>query len=246
MAINGLSVVGFVVLVAAGIWSATYSTRFVPEVVGRMGSAAVYLGSVFIPAEPTLSVVSTPTATTSTLLGTTTTSENTSPVVVPVPVIPVAGEQTSGAYEIGTTTTALVQSGLPDLIVTINEIGYLATTSANSFIASTTVPAGSRPAVTFSIKNIGTNATGSWRWSASIPPTSNFIYQSDPQQNLNPGDYIDYAFGFDQAIPGVDKMISITANINYVNPVTNTITPAVPESKKDNNSASAKLTIIGG
>ena len=244
---NGLAVVGFVALVAAGIWSAMYSTRFVPEVVGRIGTAAVYLGSVFTPAEPTLAVVSTPAASTSISLGST--SPASTGAIVPTPPKPVtvtAGEQTSGAYQIGEATTTAVQNGLPDLVVTINAIGYLATTSADSFIASTTVPVGSRPAVTFTIKNSGTNATGAWRWSASIPTASNFIYQSVPQQNLNPGDYIDYAFGFDQAIPGVDKMISITANIKYVDPITNAITPAVTESNPDNNSASAKLTIIGG
>ena len=238
-AVSGLAVVGFVALVAAGMWSAVYSTRFVPDVVGRIGSAAVYLGSVFTPGEATLSVVSTPTASTSTPSSTasSTSTAATTPVLTPTkPIAATAGEQTSGAYQIGVATTTSVQNGLPDFIVKINTIGYLATTSAESFIASTTVPVGSRPAVTFTIKNVGGSPTGSWRFSASIPTQTAYIFQSQPQQSLNPGDSIDYTLGFDQAIPGVDKMISITANFDH----------AVMESNFNNNDASTKLTIIGG
>ena len=241
-AINGLAVVGFVALVATGIWLAIYSTRYVPTVVNRIGSAAVYLGSVFTPAnEPTLSVVPNLTASTTISFGnaSSTVSTSTTPkVTVPVKSKPVAttpGQKTGGTYLIGS-TTAQTLSGQPDFVVNITAVGYLATTSAESFIASSTVPSGSRPAVKFTIKNIGTNVAGQWRFSASIPTPSAYLYYSPFQQSLNPGDSIDYTLGFDQAIAGSNKMISVTANFDR----------AIGESNTNNNSASAQLTILGG
>lgn len=240
-AINGLAVVGFIALVAAGIWLAIYSTRFVPTVVNRIGSAAVYLGSVFTPAnEPTLSVVPNPTASTTISFGnaSSTVSTSTTPkVVTPVKSKPVAttpGDKTGGTYQIGGTTNIL--SGLPDFSITITAVGYLATTSADSFVATSTVPSGSRPAVKFTIKNVGTNVSGQWRFSASIPTQVSYIYQSQLQQSLNPGDSIEYVLGFDQANRGSNQTVSVSANFDR----------AVVENSYSNNNASANLTILGG
>ncbi len=239
--INGLAVVGFVALVATGIWLAVYSTRFVPTVISRVGGAAVYLGSVLTPASgPTLSVI--PTQATSIAIpldetNLTTDEVATSPAPVtpasPEQTAPTAGKKTDNAYQIGGTTSVL--SGLPDFVVNINAIGYLATTSADSFIASSSVPSDSRPAVRFTIKNIGTNKSGEWRFSASIPTQTSYIYQSLPQQSLNPGDSVEYTLGFDQANRGSGQTISITANFDRT----------VAEPSTDNNSASANVTILG-
>ncbi len=250
-AINGLAIVGFVILVGAGIWLAVYSTRYVPTVVNRMGAAAVYLGSVFTPADgPILSVV--PTASTTISFGGA--SSTTSTGAKPEPIKPAAatptnpapttaGEKINTTQQIGGAAAGTL-SGLPDFITTIDAVGYLTTTSADSFTASSTVPAGSRPAVSFTIKNIGTNVSGLWCFSATIPTQSSYLYQSQPQQSLNPGDSIEYTLGFDQAYRGVDQMISVTANIaNTAN--TGTCARTVTESNGDNNSASAKLTILG-
>ena len=235
--LNTLAIVGFIALVGASMWLAVYVARYVPEVVTRFGSAAVYLGSMFIPSTASLSVVPTPTASTTTL--STETSSTPSKLAAlaqtkPTPTTP--GEKTTSVVQISGATATNALTGLPDLVVTIKAIGYLATSSADSFIATSTVPSGSRPAVNFTIKNVGTNASGPWRFSATIPTQSFYLYQSQPQQSLNPGDSIDYVLGFDQAIPGADKMISITANFDR----------AIAESNPDNNSASAKLTILGG
>ena len=238
--INSLAVVGFLALTVLGLWLAVYLSRFVPVAVNGIGEAAVYIGSVFTPnQEPSLSVVPT-TASTTIFFGeassTVSTSTATTPVVTkPKPVNQVAGPETSGAYQISGATTTAQFSGLSDLVVNITAIGYLETTSADSFVASSTVPSGKRPAVRFVIKNIGTNVTGPWRFSASIPTQTAYIYQSQPQQSLNPGDNIEYTLGFDQVIPGADKMVSITANFDRV----------AAESNADNNSASTKITILG-
>jgi hypothetical protein len=233
--VNTLAVVGFVALVGASMWLAVYSTRYIPTVVGRLGAAAVYLGSVFTPAEgPSLSII--PTASTTIPFGpaTSTVPVDTTPAASK-PISPTAGDRTSGTYPMSGTASAPVLSGLPDFIVSIDAIGYLATASTDSFVASSTVPSGSRPAVKFSIKNIGSNVSGVWRFSASIPTQTSFIFQSPSQQSLNPGDSIDYILGFDQANKGSGQMISITANFDR----------AVAESNANNNSASANITILG-
>lgn len=235
-AINGLAVVGFVALVAAGIWLAIYSTRFVPAVVNRVGSAAVYLGSVFTPAnEPILSVITTPTASTTISFGD---SNSTVSTAVPTTVAQnssIAGNRTNSTYQISGATNTKALLGLPDLVVNISSVGYLASTTADSFVATSTMQSNNSPAVKFTIRNAGTNRSGPWRFSATIPTQSSYIYQSPQQQPLNPGDSIDYTLGFDQPIAGVNKIISITANFDH----------AIGESNMNNNNASTSITIIG-
>lgn len=240
--VTGLAVAGFVALVTLGIWFAVYSTRFVPRIVDRIGTAAVYLGSVFTPSPgPSLSVV--PVASTtipfdeaSSTISTSVTGASMTPAPRPsvTPIPTTAGDKTSDTYPLAGTPTPSLH-GLPDFVTHINAVGYLATSSTDSFVASATVPAGGRAAVSFTIKNVGTNATGPWRFSASIPTQTAYIFQSQPQQSLNPGDSIDYTLGFDQATAGSGKMISITANFDH----------AVTESDTNNNSASETITILG-
>ena len=229
-AMNALSVVGFISLMTLGMWLAVYSTRFVPSVVGNIGAAAVYLGTVFTPS-PAASLTVVPTASTTIPFGQASSTISTSIAAAPPaaalkPAAPTAGKRT---------TSIVALDGLPDLFVTINKIGYLATSSASSFIASSTVPAGDRPAVTFTIKNIGAAATGAWRWSASIPTQTAYVYTSDAQPSLAPGDSIDYTMGFDQAASGANQVISITANPDK----------AVTESDLKNDSASTTITVLG-
>jgi hypothetical protein len=227
-----LAVAGFIALVGLGMWLAVYSTRFVPTVVNRLGAAAVYLGQVMRLPHPALSVV--PTATSTVLSFADATSTRSTSILEPVKATPTAGTAATSTALI-TPATPGAPYGLPDLSVRITAVGYLATTSANSFVASSTVPAGSRPAVQFTIKNIGTNVTGPWRFSASIPTQNAYLYQSASQQSLAPGDSIDYTLGFDQANRGANQTMSVTANFDN----------AVSETTTRNNSASTTITVLG-
>lgn len=241
-AVNGLAVIGFVALIGLGVWGAIYSARFVPETADRIGTAAVYLGSLFTPGQDSsipanLSVVPTPTTIsfgTTTPPTATTTSTSQTPITKPTRVVPAttAGTQTSGVRQIGTVAPA--PYGLPDLSVTISAIGYLTTDSADSFVGSGTVPAGKRPAVKFTIKNVGTNWSGTWRFNASIPTKTTYTYESERQQSLAAGDSIDYVLGFDRASTGTSQPITITANFDK----------ALVESNMNNNTISANLTIL--
>jgi CARDB len=228
-----LAAIGFVVLVGAGMWLAVYSTRFVPEMVNGAGEAAVYLGSLFIPNHKSgISVVPATTASTTISFGTDSTSTPATSTSHKH-IVTTAGTETDGVYQISG-TAAPVLSGRPDLIVNIDATGYLATSSAGSFIAASTIPEGVRPAVSFTIKNIGTNASGAWRFSVSVPTQIPYTYQSQPQQSLNPGDSIDYVIGFDQSNTGTNEAVSIIANFDN----------AITESNTNNNSASAEMTIL--
>lgn len=234
--ISGLAVAGFIALVGLGMWLAVYSTRFVPTVVNQIGSAAVYIGSAFIPAhKPTLTVV--PVASSTIIsFGQASTTPST-PVTTPVKTKPAthttAGSQTTPTYILHD-TKPIAPYGLPDLSVEITTIGYLASTSANSFVASSTVPTGSLPAVSFSIRNVGTNVSGPWRFSASAP-TQNAYRQSELQQSLAPGDRVDGILALDHAIHGASQVVSITANFDN----------AVSETTTRNNSASTTITVLG-
>jgi hypothetical protein len=232
-----LAAVGFVAVLALGIGLASYSTRYVPLVVNRVGAAAVYLSSFFKEA-PGLVVVQTPVSSSTPVETPSVDTPTTTPVTTTQPPVvkkPVKGPSTSGTYPIVTTTAPAHLSGLPDLTVRIDAVGYLATSSTESFIASTTAPSGMRPAVKFSIKNVGTNIAAPWRFTATIPTQSSYLFYSPLQQPLMPGDSIDYILGFDQAVRGVAQPITVVANFDK----------AVDESDNKNNTAVATITILG-
>lgn len=238
-AVSGLAVVGFIALIVLGVALGVYSARFVPGVVNRIGSAAVYLGSVFTPASnPGLSVVTastTPTASTTISFGTasSTTATTTTTTQTATTRTPPAHTTTTHPVTVTTIPTTVAPHGLPDLALNISAIGYLDNSSPDSFTGSGSVPAGKIPAVKFTIRNIGTNWSGTWRFSASIPTRRAFVYQSDPQQSLAPGDSIDYTLGFDQALTGSNQMVTITVNFDN----------SAQDSNANNNVASAPLTI---
>lgn len=241
--VNTLAVVGFIALIGASMWLAVYSTRYVPSVVTRLGTAAVYLGSVFTPSpESTLSVIPTASSTIISFGETNSTTETVTVAKSETPVAskqitPTAGQKTTNTYQIGGTAASTL-SGLPDLVVSSIVTGYLTTTATDSFVASSTVPSNGTAAVNFTIKNVGTNVSGPWCFSATIPTSSSYLYQSQSQQSLNPGDSIEYTLGFTQANKGTDQMISVTANV-----VTPSCGNSIAESSTNNNSASAKVTI---
>lgn len=236
-----LAIVGFIALVGLFISLAVYSTRFVPGVVGRIGSAAVYLGSVFNPApESSLSVIPNPIATTTIPfpeVATTTPATSTPPKAVAVTPKPVPTITIPQAI----TPTPVAPYGLPDLTVSIEATGYTISTSTDvgtmkdSFVASTTVPVGFRPAAIVTFKNIGTNwaATG-WNYRASfqgaVSPGTGRI-----QETLAPGSEVSYILYITSANKGSNQMISITANYDHL----------LTEANLNNNSTSTQITILG-
>lgn len=242
-AINGLAIVGFIALVAGGMWLAVYTAQYVPAAISRLGAAAVTFTQIFNPApNPGLSVVENATTTipfgnaTTTTATSTTAATTTKPSTgATTPAQPVAGTPTSGTYPIGTgPATPGNLYGLPDLTVVITSVGYLNTSDASSFVAASKVPSGKRPAVKFTVRNAGTNVTSSWRFTAEIPTKRDYTFRSPTQQALNPGESIDYTLGFDQADRGDNQKITIEVNSDE----------SFKESNTGNNTISATLTVL--
>ena len=249
--INSLAVVGFASLVTVGILLAVYAARFVPTAVNGVGEATVYLSSFLATAPaPGLLVIPNQTASTTISFGEvastiSTSATSTATTSIPVTSIkseiqkPSAGIKTSGTYQIGGTTIN-APYGLPDLEVSITDVGYFATN--DSFVSSSTIPAGYHPAVKFIVKNIGTNWTGTWNFNASIPTHPAKVYKSEPQQSLcrlgendTCTNFIEYTLGFDRANVGTGQEISITVNSDN----------AVADSNSSNNNALTIVTILG-
>ncbi len=233
--VNGLAIVGFIVLVGAGIWLAVYSTRYVPSMVNRVGVAAVYLGSVFTPeAGPFLSVV--PTASTTIFFGeassstaTNTTATTSKPVVTaPVKWMPGTPVVIPGSSKIVPTTISY--HGLADLSIVIESVGYLTSISNESFVASTTIPSGSRIAVKILVTNIGTNISGPWTMNIIVPS----FREPFTLNSLVPGEPTRFMAYIGNVTPGINRTIVVTVDPN------NTLA----ESNEKNNTASTTITVL--
>lgn len=260
-ALQGLAIVGFITLVIAGIWLAVYAARFVPASVDGLSTAAVSLSHIFTPTQQpnTLAIVPNATSTDFSAVQKTISTTNTNTKVNTGSAKPThrvatnstkiqhktrtarhittrAGKRTTHTYNISNNTPIIPKLyGLPDLVTHITAVGYLTSTSTKSFIATSTIPAGTRVAVKFTITNVGTNKTGAWTFTAHIPTHVSYIFNSPTQQSLSPHDHIDYVLGFTQAAAGSNQIISIMANPKHT----------IAESNFKNNSADMNITILG-
>ncbi|KKW43501.1 MAG: hypothetical protein UY97_C0025G0009 [Parcubacteria group bacterium GW2011_GWB1_57_6] len=224
-AVNGLAMVGFIALVGAGVWLAIYSTRFVPTVVNGVGAAAVYLGSVLTPApDSSLSVVPTPTASTTIPFGTATTTSATTTQVSPA-------KPSKPSYPIVTAPAPPAPYGLPDLAVQISAVGYVTCDSQQCFVPSASVPSGYKPAVKFNVKNNGTNVTGIWNLNVSVPGQDQ---KFDNLESMLPGAEATYVAWVTDARTASTQTIAVT--VNYDGSVT--------ESNTGNNTSSANVQVL--
>jgi len=222
--INTLAVVGFVALIGASMWLAVYSTRYVPGVVGRLGSAAVYLGSVLTPSpEPTLSVIQTPTASSTIIsFGEASSSVSATPkaVATPTPSKPVT--------TIAAAPAPAPLYGSPDLLVNVNSIGYLAIDGQfDSFVESAKVPTDKQAAVKFTVRNIGTNISGTWQ----ISTDPKLAFSQEDQPSLLPKQQRALIIYLDRTNKSTQPLtITVTSN-------------SVPESNTTNNSIPLTFTL---
>jgi len=237
VAVNTLAIVGFIALVFIGILLAIYAARFVPTAISRVGSAAVYLGSVFTPSENEADLVVVPgesipfenaPVATSTPAATTTTPAK--------PVTPTAGPSTSTTYPVGG-TVAVPQTpyGKADLTVSVLSVGYLNSADTSTYRVASEVPDGKRGAIKFVVTNTGTNVTGSWKFKAELPTSPSYTFTSPTQKSLNPGDKIEFVLGFDKTKDGNNREITIMVDSGK----------DVNESNENNNEVVKKIDIEG-
>lgn len=213
-AVNGLAIVGFVVLVLLGMALAIYAARFVPVAISNVGSAAVYLSSQIFPSgeetdlvivppteiefpAPSPEPAATSTATTSVPANPGTPTANPQPGAPTTVVVPVVVPASTNYY------------GLPDLVIESVQTGYLTSSNTSSFRSSNSVPRGERGAVKFAVVNRGTNSAGTFRFEAELPTSPSYTYRSSNQQSLRPGERIEYVLGFDSPRTGDNRTITI-------------------------------------
>jgi hypothetical protein len=215
-AVNGLAIVGFIVLVIVGMALAVYAARFVPATISRIGSAAVYLSSqVFSSDEDAdLEVVTEPEtvpfgddAAVATSTATTTPLTPTFPGT-PVATTPVAGTPTTVTVPVQVPAAANY-SGLPDLAVENVQTGYLRTDEPSSFRAASEVPDGEKGAVKFTVINRGTNVAGSFDFDFRINTSPSISKNYDVTRKLRPQERIEYTLWFDRVRGNDNRTITI-------------------------------------
>lgn len=239
-AVNGLAIVGFIVLLIIGMALAVYAARFVPATVSRIGSAAVYLSSeLFSPSDDAdLEVVPAETVpfgedaiVASSTTATTTPLTPVFPGTKPNPT-PVAGTPVTTVIPVQVPASTNYY-GLPDLAVESVITGYLTSTDTSTFRASNEVPDGRRGAVKFTIVNNGTNVSDRFEFEVKLPTTRGYTYSSKAQKALRPGERIVYTLGFDQTKSGDDRTIRIEVDQDN----------DIRESNESNNDRSVSIDI---
>ena len=211
-AVNGLAVVGFIALLFIGITLAIYAARYLPEGISRLGAANVYFASFFSDeGDNELEVVpgeSVPfederndedEVATSTESVATTTPATPSQPGTPRPATPIV-------TAVPVPGTRPAPYGKADLSVRLLEVGYLRTSSADSFVKASRVPEDERAAFRFRVTNAGTNNTGTWEFEAILPTSPRYTYNSRAQKSLAPGEYADFTLGYDRARDGENRV----------------------------------------
>ena len=130
------------------------------------------------------------------------------------------GIPTSGVYPLPGGNTSGPYYGLADLIPLVRAVGYI-DPSTNTFVATTSVRAGQRAAIQFAVQNVGTNISGRWTFNAVLPTYAADVFYSQEQQELRPGDRIEYTLGFDSINPSGDGRFTININPTRTSPESN-------------------------
>jgi len=129
----------------------------------------------------------------------------TTPVVVtPTPTTPrpvTPGTETRNTYPL-TGGGVSNPNGYVDLSVRIIEIGVVDKTTGAFTASSTPSRTNTRIAVRFAVENLGTKTSPQFDFNAVLPTLPSNIFSSPLQQELAPGDRIEFTVGFDSFDPG--------------------------------------------
>ena len=130
-------------------------------------------------------------------------SEPTTPVVVTPPSTPTTPTTPSKP------TTPTSQT-IADLTLTLTDIGWL--DDNNVFRSGSNAPANAKSAIKFTVRNIGSRASGAWSFTAQLPSAANPNYQSPVQNSIGAGGSSEFTLGFDTA--GTPRPVVIGVNNN--------------------------------
>lgn len=147
-----------------------------------------------------------------------------------------AGNKIEKLYTIGSQTLSDIRSENPtgsgngDLSIKILKVGVIDETT-NQFVETKLLNDVDRIALIFQISNKGGETVTSWTFSVKLPTNPPYTFSSEKQQQLMPGDYIEYTFGFDGIAETNGNVITIIADQNN----------AIKETLETNNTASVNI-----
>ena len=127
--------------------------------------------------------------------------------------------------------TASNPNGVVDLTARVLAVGYV-DQNAN-FVASSTPNINRLVAVKFEVENVGTKTSPQWSFNVVIPTFPAHIYHANTQQELHPGDRIEYTIWWDKT--KIDSNAQITINVDP--------TGFVKESNETNNIIKHNFTV---
>lgn len=132
----------------------------------------------------------------------------------------------------GIATSGSNPNGNIDLTATILETGYI-NKDTLAFVAAKEVKPDQRAAIRFEIVNLGSKAAKDWTFAAVLPTFPGYIFQSNTQQTLMPGDRVQFTLGFDSIIKKTENEFIIN-----VDPI-----GSVQETNKTNNIIKGKIYV---
>ncbi len=145
----------------------------------------------------------------------TTPTTPTTPSTPTQPSTPTAGNPSTSVHVLGNVPVGSNPNGYVDLTARVIEVGIVDKTTG-VFTASSTpsrIPFGARVAIRFAVENIGTKRAPQFSFNAVLPTLPSHIFSSPTiQQELNPGDRIEFTVGFDSFVDADSG--EITLNID--------------------------------
>ncbi len=163
----------------------------------------------------------------------TTPTTPTTPTVPTTPTTPVAGNPSSSTHLIGSGAGSSNPNGYVDLTARVLEIGYV-DKSTGAFTASSTPRRNERVAVRFAVENLGTKTSPQFDFNAVLPTIPTHVFSAPMQQELRPGDRIEFTIGFDSFVDANEGTLII--NIDPSN--------RINEKNKDNNIIRYVITVV--
>jgi preprotein translocase subunit YajC len=119
------------------------------------------------------------------------------------------------------------QSG-KDLVIKLVNTGYI---ENGQFVPSESILGSQRAGVKFTVTNIGSLATGEWRFQADLPSRTEKTYTSKYMTSLVPGGSIEIIIGFDNIEKVGDNTVYIKADFDN----------KIPEFNENNNSLTTTI-----
>lgn len=130
-----------------------------------------------------------------------------------------AGTPQTSRYPLPPSSSGGTQpTGKANLVVRQIAVGYIDTAN-NTFIATTSpIAPDKRVAVKFEVKNEGGTTAPRWLFAAVLPTMPPHIFRSQLQQELNPGDRIEFVLAFDKVRADQDQ-VEVRINVDPENKV---------------------------